>query len=693
MAIDTAKFIVQRGDERFSCRGDELRDKLQNGDLIAVQHDYEDEASKYEIKKDSIRYKTGNVLDAFPYSSAWRDSIYDGSKFWAICDFGSHRIGYSDDGGKTWIPVVAPEYGWQSIAYGDGIYVCVGANGPRIMYSYDGIDWKTDVNCPQSYYRCVEYGNGKFVATATDGSQRAAWSEDGKNWTPYSLPSDGEYTVLAPMNDEFVVGCVNKNRLYVINSSNDIEDLTHILPEFWHSSRLCDFAWSGSKGHIFRGDLERGWFETRTSDIRDGFTFVDLSFRDCQVRSVEGYDGGKVVVIGTSGKLAYTMNDGADWSRTNAVQGHVSNTSCSTDGTNWVLLNSGGPARIYHSTDFPNFVYSTHQVCVPWDNTLYDVNTGATVSKTLEQVALNGKTASYNGYDDNSTTITRNTTDPNNWVYTKFTGKIDDTKDGPVVKGKPLVFDDPDTFIDVSDISETDWLCCTDDDGKTYKVRGSNFKQLFVEPCWIGKWDRVVWGYRLFEKGVDWKLDLLMARYGVVNSTPKPIPCQVPNNYGGHDVATLNFYIYEETFEGETTEFFRVATHIDDYQSGSTPENREPWHIGVGCPPPGVSDPFTHPNMVLVSDEASITSNNQFAARHGTINGNEATYFYYPIALMGDYAWYDSHWHAPVYIDNVEYPYERKEVSASGRTFKLYVLGTWPIPALGTTHTFTNIKP
>ncbi len=50
MSIESAKFIVQRGASQFKCQGDELRDKLEVGDLMVVQHDGDDEASKWEAK-------------------------------------------------------------------------------------------------------------------------------------------------------------------------------------------------------------------------------------------------------------------------------------------------------------------------------------------------------------------------------------------------------------------------------------------------------------------------------------------------------------------------------------------------------------------------------------------------------------------------------------------------------------------
>lgn len=47
MTIETAYFVVQRGSQQFKCLGSELSDKLQTGDLLAVQHNDDKAASKW----------------------------------------------------------------------------------------------------------------------------------------------------------------------------------------------------------------------------------------------------------------------------------------------------------------------------------------------------------------------------------------------------------------------------------------------------------------------------------------------------------------------------------------------------------------------------------------------------------------------------------------------------------------------
>lgn len=91
---------------------------------------------------------------------------------------------------------------------------------------------------------------------------------------------------------------------------------------------------------------------------------------------------------------------------------------------------------------------------------------------------------------------------------------IDDT-------ASKYIWDGPDGILD------TDWLCCTDDDGKTYKVSGDRFKELFIPNGWFPadaaaqqSWYSVTYGAGKFvalsasgtqrvmhsDDGITWKL-------------------------------------------------------------------------------------------------------------------------------------------------------------------------------------------
>ncbi len=121
---------------------------------------------------------------------------------------GSHKMGYSNDGGLSWIQGSYNPNSlgqnlqvgcvWTQVAYGtenvflppSGRFVTVNSFGStstyQFAYSNDGIDW-IGVSYPagntlKRNWQCVTYANGYFIAlSTTDGYQ--AQSIDGINWT------------------------------------------------------------------------------------------------------------------------------------------------------------------------------------------------------------------------------------------------------------------------------------------------------------------------------------------------------------------------------------------------------------------------------------------------------------------------------------------------------------------------------
>lgn len=97
--------------------------------------------------------------------------------------------------GRDWHAATLPKSGsWYGIAYGDGVFVAVGASS-AVAYSQDkGATWQSAV-FPGSYNGYgVGYGNGVFVSVVNN-SNRAAYSTDGgKTWTLTTLPSTGHWS-------------------------------------------------------------------------------------------------------------------------------------------------------------------------------------------------------------------------------------------------------------------------------------------------------------------------------------------------------------------------------------------------------------------------------------------------------------------------------------------------------------------
>ena len=88
---------------------------------------------------------------------------------------------YSDDAGVTWTDSSPGGGQIEDIAFGNNVYVAVGAGG-RILWSADAASW-TEVTpaVTANTLNGVTFGGGRFVAVGNSGT--ALYSTDGNSWT------------------------------------------------------------------------------------------------------------------------------------------------------------------------------------------------------------------------------------------------------------------------------------------------------------------------------------------------------------------------------------------------------------------------------------------------------------------------------------------------------------------------------
>lgn len=123
-----------------------------------------------------------------PISSYWQSVAYGNGLFVAVSYMDNSSI-YSEDG-KMWYTSTLPTSrdGYGDIAYGNGLFVSINksASSPKAAYSADGKNWGS-ASVPSSYvYKSIAFGDGKFVSVGTEGS---VCSSDGKTWEKSDLPS------------------------------------------------------------------------------------------------------------------------------------------------------------------------------------------------------------------------------------------------------------------------------------------------------------------------------------------------------------------------------------------------------------------------------------------------------------------------------------------------------------------------
>ena len=86
-----------------------------------------------------------------------------------------------------------------AVAYDD-----INANPCNVAASStDGITWTVRTLPSSQYWNSVAYGNGMFVTTAV-GSNASAYSSDGITWTALALPASEEWWGIAYGNGRFV---------------------------------------------------------------------------------------------------------------------------------------------------------------------------------------------------------------------------------------------------------------------------------------------------------------------------------------------------------------------------------------------------------------------------------------------------------------------------------------------------------
>ena len=103
--------------------------------------------------------------------------------------------------------------GWQidAITFGNGLFVGVGyavASGVPTAYvstSTDGLTWTSRTPAAALWWQAITYGNGLYVAVAQTGTgNRVMTSPNGINWTSRTTPMNADFTGVAYGNGVFV---------------------------------------------------------------------------------------------------------------------------------------------------------------------------------------------------------------------------------------------------------------------------------------------------------------------------------------------------------------------------------------------------------------------------------------------------------------------------------------------------------
>lgn len=149
--------------------------------------------------------------ESSPVVRVWQSVTYGNGLFVAVANDGiaAQQIMTSPDG-ITWTSRTSPNVlQWKSITYGNGIFVAVAQNGVaagQVMTSINGLIWTGRTSASARAWYSITYGNGLFVAVATTGATagQVMTSTDGITWTSRTSASGRQWSSITYGNGLFV---------------------------------------------------------------------------------------------------------------------------------------------------------------------------------------------------------------------------------------------------------------------------------------------------------------------------------------------------------------------------------------------------------------------------------------------------------------------------------------------------------
>ncbi|HEY5910985.1 MAG TPA: hypothetical protein VJA21_10325 [Verrucomicrobiae bacterium] len=131
---------------------------------------------------DGIRWKR----QAIPYGAPLGAVGFGNHQFMISAAYGYSLTMVSSDG-KAWREVAHPCGGLLALAYGNGMFVAVGANNAWPRGSPDGTSWQPPLRerCRPTDWAGAAFGNGVFVAVG----RALAVSRDGIHWAETQMPA------------------------------------------------------------------------------------------------------------------------------------------------------------------------------------------------------------------------------------------------------------------------------------------------------------------------------------------------------------------------------------------------------------------------------------------------------------------------------------------------------------------------
>lgn len=266
-------------------------------------------------------------------------------------------------------PQLATQTSWQSITYGNGIYLARGKLTTQYLStSTDGINWATpyeidpdNIGLSFKWTQYVAYGNDVFVAV---GSSDSYVSTDAVNWQVASTSAGGvKITNVIFDGEKFVVIDTRLGNVYTSTDGTSWQ-VIGTYGGFVDSTCLAfdgnKYVINGLNGMMITSTDLINWTSTQPTGITGQFTYSMYM----------GYDGSRFFGI-YNGQVSYSI-DGINWTTpvTDSNLGNRVWVSSTNNPSNMALLSSdgyvstkGAPSGVFTTEGQWQQTYTTYGEC------------------------------------------------------------------------------------------------------------------------------------------------------------------------------------------------------------------------------------------------------------------------------------------------------------------------------------------
>ncbi len=241
----------------------------------------------------------------------WNSVTYGNGLFVAVGQGGSGDHVMTSPDGITWTAQSAAgnDDFWNGVTYGGGTFVAVGdgTSGNAVMTSTNGTSWSTQSAVGNNdFWASVTYGNGLFVAVSNSGD-RVMTSPDGVTWTAQSAAGNDDNWQSVTYGNSFFVA-VGTGPDHVMTSPDGVTWTARSAAgddDFWNSvtygnGLFVAVGQGGSGDHVMTSPDGITWTAQSAAGNDDGWQSV-------------AYGNGLFVAVGWSGNRIMTSPDAVSW--------------------------------------------------------------------------------------------------------------------------------------------------------------------------------------------------------------------------------------------------------------------------------------------------------------------------------------------------------------------------------------------